>query len=61
MTRSVSTIVTEVEALKWAVQSTASFGYKYIIFESDFQTLVRMINGQEKLWPMLQPIVEEIR
>lgn len=61
VTRAVSTIVTEAEALKWAVQNIVSLGYKYVIFESDSQTLVRMISGQEEVWPILQPIVEETR
>lgn len=61
MTRSVSTIITEIEALKWAAETLAGFGYKNIIFESDSLTLVKMINGVEEVWPMLQPTIEVIR
>ncbi|RID44706.1 hypothetical protein BRARA_I01484, partial [Brassica rapa] len=61
VTRLVSTIITETEVLEWSAETLAGFGYKNIIFESDSLTLVKMINGVEEVWPMLQPTIEVIR
>ena len=51
VTRSTSTIITEIKALKWAAETLAGVGYKNIIFESDSLTLVKRINGvEEAVW-----------
>lgn len=39
----------------------ARFGYRNIIFESDSLSLVKMVNGIEEVWPVLQPTIEVIR
>ncbi|XP_013601216.1 uncharacterized protein LOC106412803 [Brassica napus] len=59
--KATSPILAEAEALKWGAETMASFGYNNIIFESDLLALVRMINGSEEVWPVLQPTIEVIR
>lgn len=56
-----SSIRTEAEALKQAVEAIAMFSYNKIMFEPDSMTLVKMINETEEVWPMLYPLIEVIR
>lgn len=51
---------TEAETVKWAIQTLVGFGYSNVSVETDFQVLVRMLNGEEEIWPKLRPIVQEI-
>lgn len=60
VTRADSAILAEAEALKWAAETLVSFRYTHIIFESDSQTVVRMINGKEQVWPLPKLIIEAI-
>lgn len=55
-----SSIRTEAEALQWADESMARFRYDKIIFESDSLSLVKMLNEEEEVWPMLLPVIEAI-
>lgn len=50
----------EAEALRWAANTLAGFGYKNVTFETDSQTLSRMLNGDEEIWPKVRPIIQEI-
>ena len=61
VTKMDSSILTEAEALRWGAETLAGFGYKNVIFETDSLSLVKMINGNEEVWPVLQPTVEMIR
>lgn len=61
MTNAASSIFAEAEALKWRVETMTSFDYKNIIFESDYLSLVKMINGSEEVQPVLQPIIDVTR
>lgn len=56
-----SALESEAEALRWAVQIMSGFGYSKVRFETDSQLLVRMLYGEEEVWPKLKPIVQEIR
>lgn len=38
-----------------------TFNYCKVIFESDSQVPVRMIVGEEAVWSMLHPIIEDIQ
>ncbi|KAF3520339.1 hypothetical protein DY000_02063148, partial [Brassica cretica] len=55
-----SSIETEAEALKWAAVTLVRFGYKRVIFETDSLTLAKMLNGEETVWPILQPTMQVI-
>ncbi|XP_013589072.1 PREDICTED: uncharacterized protein LOC106297366 [Brassica oleracea var. oleracea] len=61
VTKAASPILAEAEALKWSAETMTSFGYRNVIFESDSLTPVKMINGSEAVWPVLQSIIEVIR
>ncbi|XP_013651118.1 uncharacterized protein LOC106355775 [Brassica napus] len=60
VTKAASSILAKAEALKWGAETMASFGYNNIILESDSLALVRMINGSEEVWTVLQPTIEVI-
>ncbi|XP_018462688.1 uncharacterized protein LOC108833789 [Raphanus sativus] len=55
-----SAIEAEAEALRWASQTLAGFGYKEVTFESDSLQLVKMLKGEEKWWTVLEPILQDI-
>lgn len=55
-----SSIETEAEALKWAAETMVRFGYNRVIFESDSITLTKMLNGEEMIWPIVQPTIQAI-
>ncbi|XP_056860274.1 uncharacterized protein LOC130508675 [Raphanus sativus] len=61
VTKAGSPLLAEAEAVKWEAECLASFGYKNVIFESDSASLVSMINGTEKLLPILLLTIEVIR
>lgn len=50
----------ELEAMRWAVTSMSRFRYKKVIFESDAQSLINLINSDEE-WPSLKPMLQDIR
>lgn len=56
-----SVIAAEAEALRWAIQTTVSFGYRNVTFETDSMVLKKMINGEEEVWPRMQPIIQAIQ
>ncbi|KAL9294084.1 putative ribonuclease H domain, reverse transcriptase zinc-binding domain-containing protein [Arabidopsis thaliana] len=55
-----SALVTEAEALRWAVLSLSRLNYRKVIFESDSQQLVSILvdNGD---MPILDPIIQDIK
>lgn len=55
-----SAIEAEAEAIRWVVFTLAGFGYTRVCFESDSMSLAKMINGEEEIWPVLQPIIQDI-
>ncbi|XP_056856670.1 uncharacterized protein LOC130506077 [Raphanus sativus] len=55
-----SAIEAEAEAVRWALQTVTGFGYDRVQFETDSLQLMRMINGEEETWPLLEPIIQEI-
>lgn len=55
-----SVIETEAEVLRWALHTLVGFGYTEVTFETDSQVLVRMLNGEEGVWPKMKPIIQEI-
>ena len=55
-----SAIETEAEAIRWALQTVVSFGYRSVIMETDSLLLAQMLNGEEEVWPLLQPIIQDI-
>ena len=55
-----SVIETEAEAISWAIQTLVGFGYKTVIIETDSLVLARMLNGEEEVWPVLEPILQGI-
>ncbi|XP_018465005.2 uncharacterized protein LOC108836338 [Raphanus sativus] len=55
-----SCIETEAEALKWAAETVVRFGYIKVIFESDSLNLIKMLNGEDQFWPILQPTLQAI-
>ncbi|KAG2324355.1 hypothetical protein Bca52824_007083 [Brassica carinata] len=57
-----SALEIEAEALRWAAHSLAGFGYRKITFETDSQVLSKMLRGEEeKTWPRVRPIIQEIQ
>ena len=32
----------------------------HVTFETDSQLLIRMLNGEEEVWPKIKPIIQEI-
>ena len=36
------------------------FGYRRVINETDSLVLARMLNGEEEVWPVLEPIMQDI-
>ena len=55
-----SAIESEAEAIRWAVQTVAGFGYRRVLVETDSQMLARMLNAEEEIWPVLAPIIQDI-
>ena len=55
-----SVIETEAEAISWAIQTLVGFEYKTVIIETDSLVLARMLNGEEEVWPVLEPILQGI-
>jgi len=55
-----SAIETKAEAIRWALQTIMSFGYRSVIMETDSLLLAQMLNGEEEVWPLLQPIIQDI-
>ena len=55
-----SALVTEAEAMRWAVLSLSRLNYRKVIFESDSQQLVSILvdNGD---MPILDPILQDIK
>lgn len=53
-------IETEAEAISLTVQTLVGFGYKKVIIETDSFVLARMLNGEEEIWPVLEPILQGI-
>lgn len=53
-----SVLHTDTEALKWAIVSAASLGYRDIIFETDSKDLVEALQ-RKSVWPVLR-IVHQI-
>ncbi|CAA0374546.1 unnamed protein product [Arabidopsis thaliana] len=58
--RTKNVLEAELEALRWAVLTMSRFNYKRIIFESDAQALVNLLNSDD-FWPTLQPALEDIQ
>ncbi|KAL0695854.1 hypothetical protein Bca4012_063034 [Brassica carinata] len=56
-----SALETEAEALRWAIFTLKGFGYQNVIFETDSQGLVKLLTGEEELWPKMKPIIQEIK
>lgn len=56
-----SVLETEAEALRWAAQTLAGFGYEHVSFETDSLVLKQMICGEEETWPRMKPIIQDIR
>lgn len=50
----------ETEALRWAVLFMSRLNYQNIIFESDAQELIKLLNSGEG-WPHLDPQLQDIR
>lgn len=48
------------EGLRWVVSIMTGFGYRNVVVESDSQVLVRMNRGEEDIWPILKPIIQDI-
>lgn len=44
-----SVLETEAEALRWAMSSLTRFGYGDVLFETDFQVLVKMLQGVKEI------------
>lgn len=64
-TRPITTLGSDMEAeaeaaIRWAVCTMTAFQYRRVIVESDSQVLVKMINGEEEIWPVLRPIIQHI-
>lgn len=55
-----SSIEAEAEALRWGAEMMTVFRYTNIIFETDSLTLAKMLNGEEEVWPKLQPTIDVI-
>ncbi|KAL9302058.1 putative ribonuclease H domain, reverse transcriptase zinc-binding domain-containing protein [Arabidopsis thaliana] len=58
--RQQSALETEVEALRWAVLSLSRFNYRRVVFESDSQYLVSLIQNEMDI-PSLAPKIQDIR
>lgn len=50
----------ELEALRWAVTIMYQFRYNKVIFESDSQNIITLLNSDEN-WPSLNPTLQDIR
>ncbi|CAL9213983.1 unnamed protein product, partial [Arabidopsis halleri] len=55
-----SALEAELEALRWAVLSLSRFNYRKVIFESDSQQLVSLLNDCGDR-PSLDPILQDIK
>jgi len=55
-----SALVTEAEALRWAVLSLSRLNYRKVIFESDSQQLVSILVDNDDM-PTLDPIIQDIK
>ncbi|XP_018473809.1 uncharacterized protein LOC108845037 [Raphanus sativus] len=55
-----SHVETEATALNWAIKSMSRLDYSQVIFETDAQVLVKMIEGVKEIWPKLKPIIQDI-
>lgn len=55
-----SALETEAEAIRWAVQTLVGFGYNKVSIETDSLLLANMLNGEEEIWPVIAPIIQDI-
>ncbi|KAG7617742.1 putative ribonuclease H domain, reverse transcriptase zinc-binding domain-containing protein [Arabidopsis thaliana] len=55
-----SVLEAELEAMRWAVLSLSRFQYNYVIFESDSQVLIEILNNDE-IWPSLKPAIQDLQ
>uniref|UniRef100_A0A1J3D6G7 Reverse transcriptase domain-containing protein n=1 Tax=Noccaea caerulescens TaxID=107243 RepID=A0A1J3D6G7_NOCCA len=54
-----SSLETEIEALRWAIQVTTSFRYRNIIYETDSQEVIEAISEEEG-WPIFKALARDI-